>query len=1270
MLSTPLLSSKWRRLTLYIWWLAATTAIMLAIYVVLGRQVMAMVPEFRDRLIVIAEERFDTPLEIASLEGEMAGFVPRIVAKMVRLPAPDGEPPLELGEVRLELDVLASLWNRDWVLRSLVVRHVDLHLIRHDDGAIALRGLPPFQLDQTDSDSGGFKALLSRQRYVAVEQARLSLAWPGMPELAASRLDAALLNDGDVHLALSLTARDRPLSLKANGRFDQIPWSLEQLTGKVYLHVSGQDWQQWLPGNRDWPIDITSLEGDVTGWGRWQHGDLRDAHVAVNVPELHLQDAFQQWPLSSVRFNLDVQRHGNEALATLQGLNLRSPAGHMTTGDVRLQWHTRGQQRPWRVQADDLPVHALSQQFVQWPFTLPEGLKGVQRQVQQALPRGAFEQIYMQGEGSDPQMVALRFNGLHSRPIENVPGVQNVSGWLAGSADQGVAALYSDRLSVALPGLYDHSLEGDMDALAAWSRDDDGVLSVRTNRIKVNTPDAMGDALMALTMAPEKSAELRFIARIRDGNGDRAAHYIPLKRLQGGLGDWLAQAFQGGRLVEGQFLYQGNTTVDELQPHLRTFQMRFQSEDAALSFLPDWPLATGIDADVHYGGDRVVGRASKGLFLGNPVTDVQVRIARRADNDVVAMDLTGHVTGEMDALDRLFKQTPLRGVLPDAVADWRFSQGNMDAAVALHIPFDTTEASVEVSVSGQVSGAIIENRSLNLAFTDVQSPVEFTLVDGLQLPQLDGRWLGQPLNAQWHTRESGARIQLETSVSASALREWSGQAWLDVVSGTVPVGVDVLLPTDARPLSIDIASSLSGARIDLPAPFTKPADVTRPLQLRWRQHSANDRQLQFSYGRDVAGDFRQLSPSPWQGQLRVGERNDADWSADGISIYGRLEHASLTEWFEYLNDRLLPAIVSSRQDADGPASGPLERVSLQLDRLDMFGVEVPNAQFSALADRDAWDLAVTSPTFAANMRVPGGNAPLLLQVNRMDIYLPESVSEQATARLSPRVFPHVDARLNQVRVNGQDYGQWQGDLRSTEYGLRVANLDGQWRHGRWQGELSWEAGVTDQEPHHSRFTGTVESSNLSAFQRAWALPVLVESDDLQLDLDIHWQDWPLSPDYLGLQGRATLDIGECRIPEADSRASALRVLGVLNVATIQRRLRLDFTDLYKRGLSCDSIQGDFAINGPLISTDNLVIASPSAHIRAVGDVDLAEQRLDHDLQITLPLSSNLYAGCLAGPAACAGIFVVERIWGDQLDRTTTMDYQVRGPMQNPRVSEQ
>ena len=263
-------------------------------------------------------------------------------------------------------------------------------------------------------------------------------------------------------------------------------------------------------------------------------------------------------------------------------------------------------------------------------------------------------------------------------------------------------------------------------------------------------------------------------------------------------------------------------------------------------------------------------------------------------------------------------------------------------------------------------------------------------------------------------------------------------------------------------------------------------------------------------------------------------------------------------------------------------------------------------------------------------------------------------------------LPSVNARLANLRIDGEDFGQWQAELRPTEQGLRINDLQGRWRASRILGTVDW----TEYDgAQYTRFNGSLTSDNLGRALRAWGLPEMIESEDATAKVSLGWPQWPLAPNYLALNGQVRVDIGECRIPDTDTKTSFLRLLGILNLGTIQRRLRLDFSDLYKKGLSCDSITGDFALDGPQVSTSNLAIDSPSAAIRVKGAINLEKETLNHQMEVTLPLSSNLYAGCLAGPAACAGIFVVERIWGDKLDKTATMEYRVSGSWSDPDVSE-
>src|SRR5690606_4062711 len=171
--------------------------------------------------------------------------------------------------------------------------------------------------------------------------------------------------------------------------------------------------------------------------------------------------------------------------------------------------------------------------------------------------------------------------------------------------------------------------------------------------------------------------------------------------------------------------------------------------------------------------------------------------------------------------------------------------------------------------------------------------------------------------------------------------------------------------------------------------------------------------------------------------------------------------------------------------------------------------------------------------------------------------------------------------------------------------------------------VNWEKQTTPR----SHFVGRIESDNVARLLKLWGFSPVLESNDLTALVDVSWPGSPLDIDYLALQGNTSIELGESRFPKTDSKTSALRVLGVFNIGTVSRRLRFDFTDLYKKGLSCDSIGGDFEINGALLTTQNLVIKSPSAEFRVKGEVNMETETLNNAVEVTLPVSSNLYVGC-------------------------------------------
>ncbi|MGO3216083.1 MAG: YhdP family protein, partial [Halomonas sp.] len=68
--------------------------------------------------------------------------------------------------------------------------------------------------------------------------------------------------------------------------------------------------------------------------------------------------------------------------------------------------------------------------------------------------------------------------------------------------------------------------------------------------------------------------------------------------------------------------------------------------------------------------------------------------------------------------------------------------------------------------------------------------------------------------------------------------------------------------------------------------------------------------------------------------------------------------------------------------------------------------------------------------------------------------------------------------------------------------------------------------------------------------------------------------------------------------------------------------------------------------------------------------DLVNRELDQRLGVTLPVTQSLPIAAIAVGAPIVGgaLFIADKLFGDALDRVTTLHYRVRGPWTSPQVT--
>ena len=1262
----PEMPMSWRRrfanwLRLRLWWFITAGFLLLAVWVVVVKQLLTMVPAWRVDLETLIESRIHTPLEIGSFSGHMAGLSPVFVLDDVHIPGADPEHPgLTLERVELTVDVLPSLLGRTLRARSLLIRGLDIRVLVDEHGQVRLHGIDAFGAAADASTPAHEKLLqvLYRQKQIHIEQVRGTLEMAGIEPLEIAELNLAMVSSGQRH-RLAMTARSAAQEVMVDLRLDMRgdAYRRDQINGRGYVDLALRKAEPWLLHR--WPLSIRpeQVSGGVQGWLTIQGGQLEQSALRVRLDGLTLsgEPLREPWPLTRLSADAVLDSAGEGYRLELARLVLADAQDSWQPGAMTLGWNLSGAQN-WQVALHDVDLEPFSSLLQRLPWQQDHLWLTISGQLETLRPSGTLRRLSLRGSGREVDTLSARFENVSLQSDQQRPGVSGLSGWISGNTDAGYGRLNSPDLAIRLPAQFDEPLSAAGSGAFRW-RHDGEQLAVDTGWLEVTNQDARAQLLAGLRWQRDTIPQLTLLAALTDGRAENAARYIPRRKLPPAAAQWLDQAFVAGTVDLAQFVHEGPVIIDPARQQDRTLQMQYISDDMTLRFLPDWPLITDLQARVLIDGRHISGRQVSGRLLDSALSNASVDIPSRQDGEVPVLIVSGQLDGPAGSIGKLLHDTPLAKQMPEEVADWQISDGTYQGQIMLSWPLTADTSNSVVRAQGRLDGVSLQSEERRLQVSELASEFRFDLAEGIQLPAVTGQLFGRPLSGTLETTAGNTRLRWRGSLDMVALRDWLNLDWLRPASGEFDYAGVLTLPwRRSAPVTLLVESALDDVVVDLPQPLAKVAGKSAPLRLELTGTDGGS-DLVLRYQNLLAARLLLDGTELRAGRVRFGGGAAPRPTRDGLTIEGRLAALKLSSWTQYL------------QKSDGSSGMDWPFVDVQVGSLDLYGFPVSAVNIVAEPQQESWQLQLEAPTLAGTLTIPDGyqargQRPLILAVQRAVLVRDAGSGE---GRVNPATIPVMDVQLEALNLNCEDMGRWRYDLRPRVGGVSIAEVDALWRNTAIRGQVDWTLSRGVEQSH---FVGSMDSRNLARSLRRWDLEPFIESEEARAVADLRWQGDPTEFDYLNLQGQASVAIGPGRIPKTDSNTSALRVLGVFNMATVSRRLRLDFTDLYKKGLAFEEISGDFSIDGSRVGTSNLQIKSPSAELRLRGEMDIEAETLDHYMEVTLPVSSNLYVGCLAGPAACAGIFVVERLWGERLEKMTSLTYRVTGNWDAPKVEEE
>ncbi|EPL09395.1 YhdP family protein [Pseudomonas sp. CF161] len=1245
--------------------LCAVLLVLTALYVSLGRELTPLVAEYRAEVEDKAQQALGLPVHIGALEGSWNGLSPVLVARDVMVG--ESANALRLDQVRVAPDVLASLLAWEVRIGRLELNGLNLSLKENPDGHWQLEGLPTQQDQPLDPEQ-----LLNRMQMVArlsvldsqvtlqpLDHGPISLTYVGLElKTGASRqrLEARLtLPDG------------QPVALNLQTRIKASQWREGQ--ADAYLSLPQSDWARWLPARLAQQWKLSELKAGGEFWLSWGEGTVQSAVVRLNAPQVSGAYAERKpVTLKNLALNAYFQRSDKGFSVVLDSLALNLGETRWQSRIQLQQSHAAEQvQELWHLQADRLDLTPLTP-LIDALAPLPEGVaKAVDALKVTGVMRNVLLDYRPQETGDQRLSFAANLERVGFDAYYGAPAARNVSGSISGDLGQGELRMDSKDFSLHLYPIFAKPWQYiQANARLTWKLDKQGFTLVAPYlKVLGEEGKIAGDFLIRLHFDHTQEDYMDLRVGLLEGDGRYTAKYLP-QVLSPALDEWLRTAILKGAVDEGFFQYQGSLNHGALDT-ARSISLFFKVHDAELAFQPGWPHVGKVSGDVFIEDSGVRILASKGQLLDTQVRDVYVNIPHVPSGQISHMYLDGEFAGGLGDGLKILQDAPIG--TGSTFAGWQ-GEGELKGKLKLDIPLAKGDEP-KILVDFKTDKSRLKLSEPELELTQLKGDFRFDSSKGLSGQDISAQAFERPVTAQIFADGKGGklstRVVAKGQVAVKKLTDWLKVGQPLPVSGDVPYQLQLTL--DGADSQMMVSSSLKGLAVDLPAPFGMPASMGRDSVFRMTLQGA-ERRYWFKYGE--LADFTFAAPgsnfAAGRGELFLGSGEAILPVAKGLRIRGVLSELDVEPW-KALVDRY------AGQDPGGSAKQLLSGAEFKVGKLSAFGTTLDQVSLQLQRKPAAWALQIDSQQAKGNVGIPDAkSAPMA--INMQYVRLPAAdptaqADENAPdplASVDPKQVPALDIAIAQLFQGPDLIGAWALKVRPTPKGMAFNSLDLGLKGMVLQGDGGWEgqAGASN-----SWIKGRLGGKNLADVLKGWGFAPTVTSEDFHLDVDGRW---PGSPAWVGLKRfSGTLDatLRKGQFVEVEGGAQALRVFGLLNFNSIGRRLRLDFSDLFGKGLSYDRVKGLLvASNGVYVTREPITLAGPSSNLELNGTLDMVADQVDAKLLVTLPVTNNLPIAALivGAPAIGGALFLIDKLIGDRVARFASVKYNVKGPWKEPKIT--
>lgn len=1231
------------------------------------------------------------PVAMRSLDATWYGWIPHLHLTNIDLLNKAGTRAIthfESAEIRI--DPIATLARRTFIPRQLTISGFALTVSRRHDGGFSVEGIDFGNMETTQTGESELADWLMRQRTIKIEKA--TVEWiDHMHDQAPMQLSDVVVTmrkdderfqiEGSATLPRSYGKR-MDFAFDARGDVLTSNWS-----GELYLYASDINPDNWYRKFRPLNINIAGGSADISVWSTWSRatldgleGKLRYRDFAAQIGESNLRVEEMGYGFSGKRtagggWNLDMRVSD---LVTEHGL--------WPAANVRVRAEPVNGRDDFRYQVsfdylklDDLVPLVSQLDFI--PGTARDKLRslGLSGEVRD----GQFR--FDPGAAAARQFsYSARLNGFATQFDYAHGALANATGRVSGNLDQGSIHFDGDALELRLPSfnlknLPLHGVRGDV----RWSRGDSG-WSIATDRLDFATRDFSAWTYGSVAgTAASQSPLLDLVVEIGPGRVESLFRYLP-QTEKFRLRDWLERAVLSGDLTVANAVLRGRLSDFPFDDRSGRFQALINAENVVLDYSAAWPPIDDLGAEI-----ELDGREMRAQIRGGKIFDADILYASTGIPDLLAPEKTitiaGRVSGTMADLDRFIGQSPL---VRDPILDrlhTALTGGDMTLDLDIALPVRSPNRQAEVSGRLGLSGSELRSQFGNYALQDIQGEVEFTRND-VRGNNISAKLYSLPVSVAVSGSKSNPDDPPNLTVSGSADESFivdrlvesfpalsrSREALLKRMRGSVDwtVSVGFLHEPGDQELRqrLKIASDLNGMLLDLPVPAGKAMNESVPLTFIREVGGQAPSDIELRYGAIFGARISTADPAKNTragAHVHFGDGGELSRREGDVYLTGAVDALSVTDWLRVFRTES-EASQAGLPDLRGLAA------DLRVGNLELLNRDFNDVAIVADADNDRWTARLDGPDITGDISLIHGDAgatQVSMQLQRLHLASAEHFPN--SERLDPRKLPVLDVDVQELNYDDKELGHL--TLRSTPMpdGAAIDPFSFAKPDLKIAGSGNWLRGAAED---HSRFNITLHADEIDSMLQTFGYEVAaIRKGETDLSIDAGWNGAPADFSLARLNGTLNMRIKKGQLLEVNPKAG--RLFGLLSLQTLPRRLSLDFSDLFGKGLAFDQIEGSFEIANGNAYTNDLQLQGPSAEVVVTGRTGLAAQDYDQVVTVTPQVANTLpVATALFGGPVGMGIGAVLYLAGEMfkslhegIDKLLRYQYTITGSWNEPVI---